>query len=266
MQGVKLRFSDQTVADHPLGIGEHGVVRSNDGLELVEGASAPVRLCVDRRGVWLSIDGDGDGQGVHVNGRQVRRMAMLRVGDAIYVDGIEMRLVGAQPPEVPPPGLSGSDEAADPRVVLRGVGGRHHGRSFTLERPRLVGRVASADIRIDDVAFSERHARLERVGDQVLLRDLGSPEGSQVNGEPVRDALLNAGDQIVFDGLHRFVVEAPQRGLPAMPEPPGDGALVHVDHGPVEADASPAWRLPWVLLAALLLALLLSALLLFGPA
>lgn len=264
MQGVKLRFSSQAADDHPLGIGEHGVVRNDVGLELVEGASAPVRLCVDRRGVWLSIDGDG--HGVHVNGRQVRRMAMLRVGDAIYVDGIEMRLVGAQPPEVPPPGLSGSDEAADPRVVLRGVGGRHHGRSFTLERPRLVGRIASADIRIDDAAFSERHARLERVGDQVLLRDLGSPEGSQVNGEPVRDALLNAGDQVVFDGLHRFVVEAPQRGLPAMPELADDADTDEGAATRLETRANPAWRLPWVLLAALLLALLLSALLLFGPA
>lgn len=268
MEGVKLRFPGRQ-SDRALGVGVHGVVRSeDDGLDVVADTPAPVRLCVDRRGVWLTIDGDG--HGVHVNGRQVRRMAMLRVGDAIYVDGIEMRLVGAQPPQVPPPGLvnGGGEGVADPRVVLRGVGGRYHGRSFTLERPRLVGRNPSADIRIDDAAFSDRHARLELVGDQVLLRDLGSGDGSMVNGEPVRDALLGAGDQVVFDGHHRFVVEAPQRVLPQLPDLDTDDGAETVDTGLVDGTArgGQAWRLPWLLLAALLLAVSLAALLLFGPA
>jgi hypothetical protein len=266
MEGVKLRFPGRQ-SDRALGVGVHGIVRSEgDGLDVVEDTPAPVRLCVDRRGVWLTIDGDG--HGVHVNGRQVRRMAMLRVGDAVYVDGVEMRLVGVQPPQAPPPGLvnGGGEGTADPRVVLRGVGGRYHGRSFTLERPRLVGRNASADIRIDDAAFSDRHARLELVGDQVLLRDLGSSEGSVVNGEPVRDALLGAGDQVVFDGHHRFVVEAPRRVLPQLPDLDADADPEADAAGSDPGGRAHAWRLPWLLLAALLLAVLLAALLLFGPA
>lgn len=270
MEGAKLRFPGREQADRPLDIGVHGIVRGEgDGLEVVADTAAPVRLCVDRRGVWLSIDGDD--HGVHVNGRQVQRMAMLRVGDAIYVDGIELRLVGAQPPQVPSPGVdvaAAAGDAPDPRVVLRGVGGRYHGRSFTLERPRLVGRNAAADIRIDDAAFADRHARLELAGDQVLLRDLGSSEGSVVNGEAVRDALLQAGDQVVFDGHHRFVVEAPRRTLPALPELGDDGTADtarQIDGDDANARGQ-AWRLPWLLLAAALLAVLLAALLLFGPA
>src|SRR3546814_371936 len=42
--------------------------------------------------------------------------------------------------------------------------------------------------------------------------DLGSAEGTLANGEPMRDALLRPGDQVVFDAHHRFVVEAPMRG------------------------------------------------------
>src|SRR5690606_10117858 len=174
--------------------------------------AARVRFCVDRRGVWLTVAEDA--RGVHVNGREVRRMAMLRVGDAVYVDGVEMRLVGATPPDSPGDALHEptADAGGDPRVVLRGVGGQYHGRSFTLERPRLVGSSTDADIRIDDPAFADRHARLELLGDDVLLRDLGSAEGSLVNGEPMRDAVLQPGDQVVFDAHHRFVVEAPLRG------------------------------------------------------
>jgi pSer/pThr/pTyr-binding forkhead associated (FHA) protein len=146
--------------------------------------------------------------------------------------------------------------------VLRGLGGPYHGRSFTLERPRLVGRSPDADIRLDDPEVAERHARLELHGDFVQLRDLGSAEGSLVNGRAVRDALLRPGDQVVFDAHHRFVVEAPGHitspTLEAMHE---DEAVERVD-GPTLTSSTR--RLPWLLLAALLIAAALSALLLFG--
>jgi len=157
------------------------------------------------------------------------------------------------------------DAVGDPRVVLRGVGGQYHGRSFTLEQPRLVGRSSDADIRIDDPAFADRHARLELIGDDIVLRDLGSVDGSVVNGEPVRDALLHTGDQIVFDAHHRFVVEAPMRQKTARDHAEED-SIRDVAMAQAQEDASQpsAWRLPWLLLAALLIAGLLAALLLFG--
>ena len=247
----------------PLGIGMHHLGRVGTGLGTVEeGEAAIACLCVDRRGVWLTV---GEGRrGVHVNGREVSRLAMLRIGDSVFVEGHEVRLVGVQPPPEPPrdapPARGGSP---DPRIVLRGLGGRHHGRSFTLDVPRLVGRVTGADIQVDDPAFAERHARLEMVDGQVWLRDLGSEEGSLVNGESVRDAVLQPGDQVVFDNQYRFVVEAPMRDVPTEPLVLGD---------PMEEAAPPRegdrqrsiWRLPLVLLAALLIAGLLSLLLLYG--
>ncbi|WP_202844626.1 FHA domain-containing protein [Luteimonas saliphila] len=267
MESVRLRFADQGREDRLLAIGVHGLGRRAGGVvELVEGGTGePVRLCVDRRGVWLNVDEGAPG--VHVNGREVRRMAMLRVGDAIYVGGAELRLVSPQPVKLPP-AIEATTPAADApnlRVVLRGIGGRFHGRCFTLEQPRLVGRHVEADIRIDDPAFADRHARLELVGDQVVLRDLGSAEGSLVNGESVRDALLEAGDQVVFDGHHRFVVEAPRRRpaeaeIEAPPHASAPAALAT----PAPGHGGPVSRLPWLLLAAVGIALLLAALLLFG--
>src|SRR3546814_20200350 len=108
-----------------------------------------------------------------------------------------MRVIGSTAPELPGAALHEptSKGTGDPRVVLRGVGGQYHGRSFTLEQPRLVGRNAEADIRIDDPSFADRHARLDLRGDDIILRDLGSAAGTLVNGEPMRDALLRPGDQ-----------------------------------------------------------------------
>ncbi len=195
---------------------------------------------------------------------------MLRCGDAIYVDGFEMLLASGKVAVAIPASYDHAavvadalDQAGirnvDPRVILRGVGGRYHGRSFTLEQSRLVGSCPESDVRIDDAAFAERHARIELYAESVVLRDLGSANGSLVNGERVRDAVLHPGDQVVFNGQHRFVIEAPAhmvtRAEPSLLEIPlaGDPNLT-----------STARRLPWLLLAALLIAAALSGLLLFG--
>ncbi|KPN20333.1 hypothetical protein AO715_10665 [Xanthomonas sp. Mitacek01] len=266
MTALKLRFPTSDEPELPLDIGVHGIGRAGGGAlaPVADGSEPSVRFCVDRRGVWLTVS-EGV-QGVHVNGRQVRRMAMLRTGDAIFVDGHELRLVSATPLAeiVPPDPADDEGDEPDPRVVLRGVGGRYHGRSFTLDRPRLVGRHGEADIRIDEPGFADRHARLERVGGMVRLTDLGSAEGSVVNGEPLRDAVLQAGDQIVFDAHHRFVVEAPARASRGLGYDPDVEPTPLLDDLP--AARGGGLRLPWLLLAAVLLAGLLSALLLFGAA
>jgi FHA domain-containing protein len=263
VEEITLRFADAG-AGTPLGAGVHGIGRGGDGTMGIvdEREKALVQLCMDRRGVWLTVE-EAAGS-VHVNGRPVRRMAMLRVGDAIYVDGTEIVLVGSRSGDVPPRLASAPVEAGtDPRVVLRGVGGRYHGRSFTLERPRLVGRSVDADIRIEDSAFADRHARIDLSGDTIVLRDLGSAEGSIVNGEPVRDAVLKPGDQIVFDAHHRFVIEAPARTTAHDEALPAD--VAGGEHArQVLRNARSTRRLPWLLLAALLIAAALSALLLFG--
>lgn len=262
---IRLKFAGTGVADLALDPGMHAIGHGGDDSSIGvvdEQQPALVRFCVDRRGIWLTVDDPA--HGVHVNGRPVRRMAMLRVGDCIYVDGVELVLVAGTPPPAVPAKLGNApvDIISDPRIVLRGVGGHYHGRSFTLERPRLIGRNADADIRIDDSTFADRHARIDLQGDVIVLRDLGSATGSVVNGATVRDAVLKPGDQVVFDAHHRFVIEAPartpQHDLPPSLEDAGQS-------GPKSgAIGKSARRLPWLLLAALLIAGALSALLLFG--
>ena len=223
---------------------------------------AIAHFCVDRRGVWLQVQQGA--RGLHVNGRPVRRMAMLRAGDAVFVDGNEWLLLGDTPPSAPADTTPAAGDA-DPRMVLRGLGGPHHGRSFTLDQPRLVGRLPECDIRIDDAAFADRHARLEPQADGVVLRDLGSHEGSLVNGWPVRHALLRSGDQIVFD-TQRFVLEGPSRSGKQEARPAASKAAA--DEPAIAAEqpkrASSARRVPWLLLAALFIAIALSLLLLYG--
>ncbi|HET8818227.1 MAG TPA: FHA domain-containing protein [Xanthomonadaceae bacterium] len=259
MKEIRLRFPRHDQADLALGAGIHGLARQGDEIVAEAGASAPVQLCIDRRGVWMTLEQGA--HAVHVNGRPVRRMAMLRAGDAIHLDGVLVQLLAAN--DVPRKIPEGRESVAHAgSLVLRGVGGQHHGRCFDLGRPRVVGRLHDCDIPIDAPAFPDRHARLEPHGHGVVLRALAPDETSLVNGEAVRDALLGPGDQVVFDAHHRFVVEAP--GRPRRSEAVIGGA----DGPPADPGTVPAVRaarrMPWLLLAAVLIAAALSALLLFG--
>jgi len=229
---------------------------------VAESAAASLWIHARAHGLWLTRAAGAPA--VHLNGRKIQRIAWLRCGDVLHVGTDELRLVGAPPASTAgmsanaPPAIS-----ADQRVLLRGVGGPHHGCRFTLDRPRLVGRSSEADIRIDDPAFAERHAQLEWVDGRVLLRDWGSAEGSLVNGHPVRDALLLPGDQIVFAAHERFVVETP---LSIRPTPAAPADVPAVKTAATEPLPAPAhWpHLLWLLLAATLLASGLVLLLLFG--
>ncbi|MFN3201965.1 MAG: FHA domain-containing protein [Bradymonadia bacterium] len=64
------------------------------------------------------------------------------------------------------------------------------GRYFTL------GRSQDCNIALDDGASSTRHAYIAGYGSELLLRDLESTNGTEVNGEPVEEVVLCHGDII----------------------------------------------------------------------
>lgn len=256
--GVVLRLGGD--AGHSLAIdaaGTHVGLDAGGELAVVAANDAQLRFTLDARGLWLDLHERCPG--VHVNGRPVRRMAMLRSGDSVYLGGREILVLGRLPAdaaELPPLG----DVDGDLRAVLRGHGGQHHGRAFALERPSVVGSGSDADIRLDEAGVTGSRARLECLANgRVLLRDLAG-RGCLVNGHRVGDAILLGGDQLVLDAHHRFVLETP--GLSPTP--------LDADTPPTPiANAAPRRnsslrRLPWVLVAALLIAGLLSLLLFHG--
>ncbi len=263
MNELRLRFSDGDQPDLVLGAGMHALGRRPNGLGPVE-AEQPwlLQLCNDRRGIWLTV---ADAlPGVHVNGRPVQHVAMLRAGDSIHVDGSELLLVAANDGRaMPQANGTPRDSIGNLRLTLRGIGGTHHGRSISLEQPRRIGRAGDADIRIEGHGIAGHHATVEAVNGQAVLRDADAEV--LVNGQRVRHAVLHAGDQIAFDVQHRFVLEGP----PPVAGPTSAARLraAFAD----DADATPiarrrSWpgRMPWLLVAAVLLAAALSGLLLFG--
>jgi hypothetical protein len=74
------------------------------------------------------------------------------------------------------------------------------GRSYALSRTSMVlGREEGCDIVLDDANISRRHAQLSQdVVGTWKLADLGSTNGTQLNGKTITNALLRDGDQITL--------------------------------------------------------------------
>ena len=60
----------------------------------------------------------------------------------------------------------------------------------------VIGRGSDADVRLADTGVSRRHAELRREGDDIVFVDLGSTNGSTVNGRAVERVRLSSGDRI----------------------------------------------------------------------
>jgi len=73
-----------------------------------------------------------------------------------------------------------------------------------------VGRSPDNDMVLRDPATSGHHARVERRGQQFWIVDLGSTNGTLVNGEPVQEKELNHGDRITIgqNAVSFVIVEA----------------------------------------------------------
>lgn len=86
-----------------------------------------------------------------------------------------------------------------------------------------IGRGLDNDIILDDQRVSRQHAQLRRRYGQHVLYDLDSTGGTTVNGRPIREATLEAGDEIGFAGVKVQFLQADAAG-PAETRPPDPGA------------------------------------------
>jgi pSer/pThr/pTyr-binding forkhead associated (FHA) protein len=85
------------------------------------------------------------------------------------------------------------------RLVLSLAGGTT--QEFTLAKASvLLGRATTSDIVLRDWAVSRSHARIERTAQGYELLDVGSVNGTLVNGVKQTHAVLSPGDQVTLGG------------------------------------------------------------------
>ena len=92
---------------------------------------------------------------------------------------------------------------------LRGINESVQGLRFPLAGKVVIGRDPNCDLVLNTPQVSRRHCEVEVLNSQLYIRDLGSTNGCQVNGETVTTAVVRAGDYITVD-LIKFLVEGPE--------------------------------------------------------
>ncbi len=75
------------------------------------------------------------------------------------------------------------------------------GQAIALQALTSIGRADDADLRLVDSRVSREHAQIERAGDDMVLSDLGSTNGTAVNGVRIDTCILNPGDVVSVGGL-----------------------------------------------------------------
>ncbi len=87
------------------------------------------------------------------------------------------------------------EESEGPVLVVRK--GPQPGERFFIDRPKLtLGRDPESDIFLNDMTVSREHAVLTLDAGRVTIRDVGSLNGTTVNGTLAEEAVLEDGDSV----------------------------------------------------------------------
>jgi hypothetical protein len=175
----------------------------------------------------------GDAGQFHVGAARVPETALLGVPP--LVDGALLHLDGPAAPNTP-----------DGDLELHVVGGPDAGSIHLLapgpQGPLLVriGRSGEAEVRLDDPDVSRLHAELAVERDWITARDLGSTNGSTLDGKPIDQtpsvmlpgAMLRLGESTLTIAL----------GQESLPTHPDGAGRVHVDRPPRQRVEVPQTR------------------------
>ena len=84
--------------------------------------------------------------------------------------------------------------------VLRFISGKYQGGEFPIvpEKQIIVGRSSDLDMVLVEDMVSRKHARIAMQADQIWIEDLGSTNGTFVNGEKIKRARLKEGDRVLI--------------------------------------------------------------------
>ncbi|MEE9279745.1 MAG: FHA domain-containing protein [Myxococcota bacterium] len=105
-----------------------------------------------------------------------------------------------------PPSKSAQDAAASTpssvRAVVHVENGFYQGLAWPLERSTtVIGRGSNADLVLNEATISRAHALIGYDGDRIFVQDLGSTNGTLVNGRKEERKYLDDSDELMMGRL-----------------------------------------------------------------
>lgn len=199
---LKLRFCNK----------EHGDVWLVEPAVMV-GSDASCQAVLKRDGVQprhiqIQIKGDqltlvnlANDKGLLVNGKHVDGQVSIQTGDEVLFAG--MNLVIADPKN----DIKPATQAVSSGWAIRAKHSALANKVYPITSDTTIGRAPECDLNFSVTHLSRKHAQLYIRNGQFMVKDLGSANGTFVNGNRLEgEARLNAGDELRLDTLSFTVV------------------------------------------------------------
>lgn len=142
---------------------------------------------------------------IRVNTAEVIGACTLKVDDEITIGTIELIVI--DPKRESKVGSAETANATQMRAVsttgwaLKANHTALANRVFPLKDTTVIGRSADCDISLAAAHLSRRHAQLQIIDGALFVKDLGSANGTFLNGKQVMEARVKRGDELRFDAL-----------------------------------------------------------------
>jgi pSer/pThr/pTyr-binding forkhead associated (FHA) protein len=211
---IALDKDGREVGRAELAAGELTVGRDQDRQIQLASASVSRRHAkVVANGAQLLVVDEGSANGIMVNGARIG--GPTPVDPRARIEIADFRIVVESLAPEATPSVAPFSGAAVESVRLVAQGGPYDARVFPVVGEMLVGRAAENQLVLDDPSLSRKHARLRGVGRRLDIEDLGSSNGTFVNGRKVGRAAAVPGDSVRFGELSFRVEDERGQGRPA---------------------------------------------------
>lgn len=151
----------------------------------------------------LSLEVLDPNQPVQVNETQITKTAPLSVNDVLTLGRVQLQVID---PKQEPKAVPTVVRSETTGWSLKSNHSALANKVFNIGSNTVVGRSSDCDIVLAAAHLSRRHAQLTVKEGLLYVKDLGSANGTFLNGEPVREARVKRGDELRFDTLSFGVV------------------------------------------------------------
>lgn len=161
----------------------------------------PRHADIQIKGNQLTLVNLADDADLKINGKACNKQATLNVGDKIAIAGMQLLVVDPKDERKAP-----ADVQASSGWAIRPNHSALANKIYSINGDTVVGRAAECDLSFSVSHMSRKHAQLSIVNGQLVVQDLGSANGTFVNGKQVQEAKLNKGDELRLDTLSFTVI------------------------------------------------------------
>ncbi|MBU2885118.1 FHA domain-containing protein [Gilvimarinus agarilyticus] len=207
---LKIRFKNKKYSAVWLVEPSIGIGRSRAN-ELVVSAPdiADKHLTVEVNHEALELVNLVPGSSVSVNGEKVGERTKIKPGDVISLASIELEIIDPKDDSVTSESSRQSTNPRNPVSTGWALKANHTAlgnRVYPLQADNIVGRSSDCDITLAAAHLSRRHARLDVKQGVLYVKDLGSANGTYLNGKAITEARVKRGDELRFDTLSFGVI------------------------------------------------------------